>query len=59
MMIEKTRQGLEEYLDVGIEGLRKTNKILMDLLGSRSLFGCNLCILFGITLLVIIILMFI
>lgn len=33
--------------------------MLTDLLGTRSLFGCNLCILFGISLLVIIILMFI
>ena len=58
-MIEKTRQGLEDYLDAGIEGLKRTNQMLNDLLGTRSLFGCNLCILFGISLLVIIILMFI
>ena len=26
--IEKSRQGLQQYLDAGIEGLKKTNKIL-------------------------------
>lgn len=54
---EKTRSGLDQYLDIGADALRKTNAILEDLLGTRSLFGCNTCILFGIALLVVLFLL--
>jgi len=57
--IEKSRDGLEQYLDAGIEGLKKTNRMLMELLKTKSLFGCNTCILFGICLIVVIVLMMI
>lgn len=58
-MIEKSRQGLEEYLEAGIEGLKKTNKILGELLRSSSFFGCNNCILLLIALVTILILIII
>lgn len=57
--IEKSRDGLEQYLDAGIEGLKKTNRMLMELLKTKSLFGCNTCILFGICLIAVIVLMMI
>ena len=55
-IIEKTRQGLEQYFDSGIDALKKTNDVIKDILKERSLFGCNICAVLGVAIMVILIL---